>query len=95
MKIKDFKENEIRATILNKANLGKINKKTPHWKGYIYCGDILVAKVKIPNDHQRIMHESKSKYIARDLRLSNDEFNAFNECTFTSKNFSDRMRTLV
>jgi hypothetical protein len=56
VKIKDYKESDIRKTILTKAKPVRINKGGKHWKGYIVIGDTTVAKVKIPNDHPRIMH---------------------------------------
>jgi len=87
-KITDFTEKEIRNAILNKASLGKINKSGKHWKGYIYSDDILIGKVKIPNEHIRVMHENKSKFIAIDLKLNNDQFNSFVECTFTKNDYS-------
>jgi hypothetical protein len=85
--IKDFKENEIRNKILAKINPGKINKKTAHWKGYIYSDNVLVAKVKIPNDHSRIMHAKKSKYIARDLKLDDNQFNRLIECPLKGRDY--------
>jgi len=91
MKIKDFLESEIRSNILIKVKPQKINKKSPHWKGSIYSENILVAKVKIPNYHKRIMHQSKSKYIARDLHLTEEEFNGLIECPFKSNDFYKKM----
>lgn len=85
--IDDFNENEIRKAILNKAPLKKINKKSKHWKGYIYLDDKLVGKVKIPNDHKRVMKSSKSTYIANDLSLNGTEFNRFVECTLSSSEY--------
>lgn len=85
--INNFNENEIRKAILNKAPLKKINKKSKHWKGYIYIDDVLVGKVKIPNNHKRVMKSSKSTFIARDLSLSDDEFNEFVECTLSSSEY--------
>ena len=67
-KIKNFSEIEIREAILNKAPLGNINKNSKHWKGYLSINGKLVGKVKIPNSHKRIMYNSKSTYIARDLK---------------------------
>ncbi len=86
-KIEDFNENEIRKAILNKAPLKKINKKSKHWKGYIYLDDILIGKVKIPNDHKRVMKSSKSSYIANDLSLNGSEFNKFVECTLSGTEY--------
>ena len=87
MAIEDFSENEIRKKLLNKVDPGKINKKGKHWKGYIYHKDKLVAKIKIPNDHKRIMKEKKSQYIARDLKLSDSEFNDLIKCPLKGKDY--------
>ena len=86
-KIRNFLENEIREAILNKASLGKINKNSKHWKGYILINGKLVGKVKIPNAHQRIMYSNKSTYIARDLKLDEDQFNKFVICTLSSEDY--------
>ena len=86
MRIRDFLESEIRTKVLSKAKPQEINKNTPHWKGYIYSGSKLVTIVKIPNDHKRVMHQSKSKYIARDLHLTEDEFNKFVVINLTMSN---------
>ena len=61
--ILDFREKDIRLAILNKASPKRINKSGKHWKGYIFLGDILIAKVKIPNNHDRVMKPNKSQYI--------------------------------
>jgi hypothetical protein len=90
--IEDFSEKEIRNAILNKASLTKINKNAPHWKGYIYDGDVLLAKVKIPNDHARVMHANKSQFIANDLHLPAEQFNLFVECKIKTGQYWDMLR---
>ena len=79
--IKDFSEKNIRNAILNKIKPKVINKNGKHWKGSIYLNDKFILKVKIPNEHPRIMKQSKSMYIAQSLRLTDSEFNEFVECT--------------
>jgi hypothetical protein len=83
--INDYSEKKIRQSILNKINPSIQNGK--HDKGYIYIDGVLITKVKIPNNHKRTMHNSKSKYIARNLRLTDDEFNALNDCTLTGAEY--------
>ncbi len=78
--INNFTEKEIRNKILNKVN-PTITHKGKHWKGSIYLGGILISKVKIPNEHPTIMKEKKSQYIARDLRLSDEQFNGLINCS--------------
>lgn len=80
VKIKDFSEKKIRNSILNKIDPRDINKTGDHWKGYIYLGKILITKVKIPNNHTKIMKESKSQYIANALKLNAQQFNNLIEC---------------
>jgi len=87
MAISDFTEKEIRKAILNKIKPQKINKKASHWKGYIYIDNKFVTKVKIPNNHSRIMKESKSKFIARDLKINDDQFNDLIKCPLKGKVF--------
>lgn len=91
MKIKDYKESEIRNKILSKVKPQKINKKAPHWKGYICIGDKIVAKVKIPNNHNRIMHYNKSQYIARDLKLNEEDFNRLIGCPMKSTEYYQKL----
>jgi hypothetical protein len=87
MKIRKFKESEIRKAILNKAKPTISSKRSKHDKGLIYLGDIIVARVKIPNNHIRIMQPSKSKYIAESLRLDETEFNEFVDCHLKGKEY--------
>jgi hypothetical protein len=91
MKIKDYTEHKIRHTILSKVKPGKINKNTPHWKGYISINDKILAKVKIPNYHTIIMHYSKSLYIARDLRLTDEDFNRLIDCPMTRAEYYHKL----
>ena len=78
--INDFTEKEIRNSILNKVK-PQITHKGKHWKGSIYLKGILISKVKIPNDHPYIMKEKKSQYIAKNLRLTDEQFNGLIECS--------------
>lgn len=78
MSIKSYKEKEIRNAILKKVN-PRINPEK-HGKGYICIGEKVVAKVKIPNNHKKIMHQSRSKLIARDLKLDDKDFNDLIDC---------------
>ncbi len=86
--IVDFSESDIRRAILNKAPLDRINKSGKHWKGYIQIDGVLVGKVKIPNDHNRVMKPSKLQYIARDLQLTADNFNALVSCTLSGSQYN-------
>lgn len=92
--IKDFTEKEIRKAILNKVSPTKINKKAPHWKGSIYLDNKLIGKVKIPNEHPRVMKESKSKYIAASLRLDDNQFNRFIDCTLKGTEYYEIQKNL-
>jgi len=85
--IRDFSEKEIRQAVLQKANPKNINKSGKHWKGYIFIGDTLVSKIKIPNNHNRVMKPSKSQYICRDLRLEPNQFNNFVDCNMTGSEY--------
>jgi hypothetical protein len=80
MKIKDYTESKIRRKILSKVKPGRINKRSKHWKGYILIDNKVVSKVKIPNNHRRVIHHNKSKYIARDLKLDPEDFNRLIDC---------------
>lgn len=81
--IKDFSEKDIRQKILNKIKPGKILKHRKHWAGTIFLNNKKVGKVKIPNDHLRVMKPSKSGKIAAQLKLSPEEFNNLIDCPLT------------
>lgn len=87
MAIDDFLESEIRTAIINKVSPSKINKSGKHWKCYIYINTKMVAKVKVPNDHNRVMKESKSKYIAQSLKLNHENFNELIVCTLSGTQY--------
>jgi hypothetical protein len=76
-----YREKDIREAIIEKAKPDVKNKKAPHWKGAIYVGEVFVGNVKIPNDHPRIMHRNKWQFIARSLRLDDDQFDRFVKCS--------------
>jgi len=85
--IKPFSEKEIRSKIISKINPKIQKSNSPHDKGYIYLEGKNVAKVKIPNSHKRIMHQSKSKFIAESLKLTYQEFNALIDCTLRGNQY--------
>jgi hypothetical protein len=93
MSIKSYKEKDIRKAILNKVkpviNPGK------HGKGYIYIGEKLEAKVKIPNEHKKIMHRSKSKFIARALKLDDENFNKLIDCPLKGPEYYTKLAQAV
>lgn len=90
--IKSFSEKEIRKNILNKVKPVVPKNRSKHQKGYIYLEGIVVSKVTIPNEHSRIMHQSKSKYIAEDLKISSDEFNQLIECTLSGIEYYEKLK---
>lgn len=94
MKIRQFKESEIREAILNKAKPKINSKRSKHAKGLIYLGDKIVARVKIPNDHKRVMQPSKSRYIAESLRLDETEFNEFVDCSLRGNEYMSILKNL-
>ncbi len=93
MRINNYKEKEIRNAILNKVD-PKI-KSGKHDKGYIYIGDKVVAKVKIPNNHNDIMYQSRSKFIARDLKLDHEDFNKLVDCDLRGPGYYKKLARFV
>lgn len=92
MAINDFTEKEIRRQIIKKLKPELGGKRSKHKKGYIYLDDILVAKVKIPNDHPRTMREKKSQYIAKSLKLDDTDFNDLINCPLTGEDYYRKLR---
>jgi len=87
MPINDYPEKEIRRKIISKINPSINKSRSKHDKGLIYIDKKLEARVKIPNDHSRVMRQSKSKYIASDLRLNHLEFNDLIDCPITGMKY--------
>jgi len=93
MSINHYEEKQIRKSIISKVNPTiKKHSRSKHDKGLIFIDGKLVAKVKIPNDHNRIMKESKSQYIAKDLKLNDNEFNDLISCPLTGPQYYDLLR---
>jgi len=80
MSINDYEEKKIRKQILSKINPKIRPGKSKHQKGLIEIDGRIEARVKIPNDHNRVMKKSKSQYIASSLRISHVQFNDLIDC---------------
>lgn len=92
MSINPYREKDIRDKIINKIK-PKIKKgRSKHEKGYVYIGETMVCKVKIPNAHDRIMKKSKSQYMAENLHLEDDQFNALIDCPLTGPQYYDHLK---
>ena len=87
MQIKNYPEKKIRKQIINKINPIIKKSRSSHQKGYVYLNGILITKVKIPNEHDRIMKKSKSQFIASSLRLSYEELNDLIDCSMSGKKY--------
>jgi hypothetical protein len=95
MPIKDFKESEIRKNIIKKVKPKVSRSRSPHQKGKIFVDDKLVARVKIPNDHQKIMRKSKSQYIAASLKLTDNEFNDLINCPLSGPGYYEILKDKI
>jgi len=93
MPIKKYREKDIRDKILRKIK-PKVtsSKRSKHDKGKIFVDGTLIAKVKIPNDHDRFMKKSKSQYIAKDLQLKDDDFNNLIDCSLSGPQYYALLR---
>jgi hypothetical protein len=92
MSIKDYSEKQIRDKIINKVSPEIKKGHSKHDKGYIRVEGKVVAKVKIPNAHTRIMKESKSQYIAIALRLSDEEFSSLIDCPLKGPKYYELLK---
>ncbi|MBW2011669.1 MAG: hypothetical protein JRI32_08550 [Deltaproteobacteria bacterium] len=95
MSIKEYPEKEIRNKILSKIKPVVRKGRSKHDKGYIYVDGKLETKVKIPNNHGKIMKESKSRYIAAALKLNDDEFNNLIDCPLTGPQYYDCLKSRI
>ena len=85
MAIKSYQEKQIRKQILNKLK-PRICPGS-HDKCYIEDDGKLLTKVKIPNNHNKVMHKNKSKFIARALKLDDDQFNDLIDCPLSGPDY--------
>ncbi len=92
MSIKDYPESTIREKILAKLT-PHVQKGRRHDKAYIYLDNVLMTKVKLPNNHTRIMKESKSRYICSGLRLQPQEFNRLIDCPLRGPEYYELLKT--
>jgi hypothetical protein len=95
MPINDYSEKEIRKKIISKINPEIPKSRSSHQKGYIYLENKCVAKVKIPNDHNKIMRQRKSQYIANALRLADDQFNSLIDCPITGPKYYEFLKEFL
>lgn len=93
--IKDYEEKIIRRALQSKLKNYCANISTgDHEIWTIKLEGKLVGKITIPNDHKRVMKQSKSKFIARDLKLT-DNYHAFNElidCPLSGPNYMNLVK---
>ena len=92
MSIKDYQEKTIRNQIRKKLRPKRGSSRSSHEKGLIELDGKIVARVKIPNDHRKIMKKSKSQYIASALRLFPNEFNELIDCPMTGPTYYELLR---
>ena len=95
MSINDYSEKSIRNAIKNKLKPAIQKSRSKHDKGKIYLQGKIEARVKIPNAHNKIMKESKSKYIANGLKLNHDEFNELIDCPLTGPMYYKKLEAIV
>lgn len=93
MSIDDFPEKEIRQKIINKINPTiPPGNRSKHKKGKVFSDNKVVARVKIPNNHPRIMKQSKSKFIASALKLNHKEFNDLINCPLSGPVYYKKLK---
>jgi hypothetical protein len=92
MPINPYPEKDIRKKIISKIHPTIKKGRGKHEKGKIFVDGKFAAKVKVPNEHDRVMKKSKSQYIARDLHLSDSEFNDLIDCPLTGPQYYALLR---
>lgn len=90
--INNYSEKEIRNRIISKVNPVIKKGRSKHDKGKIYIDEKHITTVKIPNDHSKIMKQSKSQYIASSLKLSHEEFNDLIDCPLTGSRYYEKLK---
>jgi len=92
MSINDYDEKTIRDKVLKKVKPRDTQNylaKGKHDKLYLYVDGKMESKVKLPNNHKRIMRERKSRFIAVALKLRDDEFNNLIDCPLSGPKYYD------
>ncbi|MCK4763111.1 MAG: hypothetical protein KAW12_13025 [Candidatus Aminicenantes bacterium] len=93
--IKPFSEKQVRKKIIEKVKPKILKGRSKHSKGLIFLDDKVVAKVKIPNSHDKMMFANKSRFIARDLRLNPSEFNDLIDCPLSGPGYYEILSTRI
>ena len=87
MSFKIFTEKQVRRAILNKIDPNIKSTKAKHWSGKIYLNEKYLTTVKIPNSHKKDFGRGKAKNVARQLLITEEQYNELIECTFSGSDY--------
>lgn len=91
-KIGSFTQKRVSSAILNKTNPAIRKSRSGHNIAYIYLGDILITRVRVPNAHNQTISKGLTHKIADSLRLSPSDFNDFVGCPMGGAQYLERLR---
>ena len=86
-----YSQKRAREVILSKSSAHVRRSRAGHDTGFIYIRGVLVARVKIPNAHNDTMGKGLCNKIARSLRLSNDDFATFMDCSMKAADYLEHL----
>ena len=96
MAIGVFKESEIRKALLKKVVEKKhLKESRKHWTAKIYCNDIYVARITIPNSHKRDFKGGKARNLAKQLKLNDQEYSELIKCTLSKVDYYEIVEGLI
>lgn len=81
-------EKDIRRAILKKIK-PEIRKGTKHDHGFIRINGVVVARIKIPNEHSRNVGPKLWSLIAASLHLKPKDFDQLVQCPLTGDMYYD------
>jgi len=84
-----FTEKEINKALLNKLPFEGRNgtSRAGHKIVWVNIDGIRIEHVKIPNPHNKEFRGGKAKELAKKLKLDNEEYKKFIECTLKEKEY--------
>jgi len=95
MVIRDLLEKDIHDSLHKKLKPKIFGKRAKHKKGHILKDGKKITVVKIPNNHNRVIHNSKTKYIALALFLNEEEFESLIDCPLTGPQYFDLINNRI
>jgi len=84
---KIFKEKNVRRAIIKKVDPEVKSKNAKHWTAKIHVNGMYLTTVKISNNHNKDFGMGKAKNVAKQLLISQSQYNELISCTLSGKEY--------